>query len=59
MAEEGTGGGESKPGGGGGGGGPHWLRGVSRTIPGIWFPFAYMHCWYTLSYRRWASQPYT
>ena len=40
------------PEGGGGGTGtrePGW--GV-RTTPGIWFPLAYMHCWYAKSYRR-------
>ena len=40
--EDGTGGSGVKPGGGGGGGGT--VRPERRLPPGIWFPFAYMHC---------------
>ena len=38
--EGGTGGSGVNPGGGGGGA----VRPERRSTPGIWFPFAYMHC---------------
>ena len=40
------------PGVGGGGTGTSEPGCGARTTPGIWFPLAYMHCWYAISYRR-------